>query len=81
MTGQIENTPDGYIVGVYMVDERGHGQWLRLRNFGDREGDAIEFLHYDLPTFDITRIKMFAKTFDITRKYARKRKDCYVKID
>lgn len=81
MISQIENTPDGYIVGVYLRDGNGYGRWYRLRNFGDRQGDAIAFRDYDLPTFDITRIKMFAKTFDITRKYVRKRKDCYVKID
>lgn len=79
MMAQIENTPDGYIVGVFLRDGNGYGQWHRLRNFGDRQGDAIAFREYDLPTFTDQQIKLFIKTFDVGQKYMRKGKGRYVK--
>ena len=80
MMAQIENTPDGYIVGVFLRDGNGYGQWHRLRNFGDRQGDAIEFREWDLPTFTDTQIRLFIKTFNIENKYKRldKNKDAKV---
>lgn len=78
---QIENTPDGYIVGVYLRDGNGYGQWHRLRNFGDRQGDAIEFREYDLPGFTDQQINLFIKTFDVGQKYMRKTKGRYVKTN
>ena len=81
MMAQIENTPDGYIVGVYLRDGNGYGQWHRLRNFGDRQGDAIEFREYDLPTFSNQQIELFVKTFNISQKYMRKTKGRYVKTN
>lgn len=81
MIAQIENTPDGYIVGVYLRDGNGYGQWHRLRNFGDRQGDAIEFREYDLPTFSNQQINLFIKTFDVDQKYIRKAKGRYVKTN
>lgn len=78
---QIENTPDGYIVGVYLRDGNGYGQWHRLRNFGDRQGDAIEFREYDLPGFTDQQINLFIKTFDVDQKYIRKAKGRYVKTN
>lgn len=81
MLTQIENTPDGYIVGVYLRDGNGYGQWHRLRNFGDRQGDAIEFREYDLPGFTDQQINLFIKTFNISQKYMRKTKGRYVKTN
>lgn len=81
MIAQIENTPDGYIVGVYLRDGNGYGQWHRLRNFGDRQGDAIEFREYDLPGFTDQQINLFIKTFNISQKYMRKTKGRYVKTN
>lgn len=81
MMAQIENTPDGYIVGVYLRDGNGYGQWHRLRNFGDRQGDAIEFREYDLPGFTDQQINLFIKTFDVDQKYMRKTKGRYVKTN
>lgn len=81
MMAQIENTPDGYIVGVYLRDGNGYGQWHRLRNFGDRQGDAIEFREYDLPGFTDQQINLFIKTFNISQKYMRKTKGRYVKTN
>lgn len=79
MLTQIENTPDGYIVGVYLRDGTGYGRWYRLRNFGNRQGDAIAFREYDLPTFTDQQIKLFIKTFDINAQYLRIAKNKYIK--
>lgn len=81
MLSQIENTPDGYIVGVFLRDGNGYGRWYRLRNFGDRQGDAIAFRDYDLPGFTDQQIKLFIKTFDVDKKYMRKEKGRYVKTN
>ncbi len=81
MMAQIENTPDGYIVGVFLMDGNGYGQWHRLRNFGFRQGDAIAFREYDLPMFTDQQIKLFIKTFDVGQKYMRKGKGRYVKTN
>ena len=81
MMAQIENTPDGYIVGVYLMDGNGNGHWYRLRNFGDRQGDAIAFREYDLTMFSNQQIELFIKTFDVGKKYMRKEKGRYVKTN
>lgn len=80
MLTQIENTPDGYIVGIFLRDGTGCGRWYRLRNFGDRQGDAIEFREWDLPTFTDAQIRLFIKTFKIENKYKRLDKNKYAKI-
>ena len=80
MLTQIENTPQGYIVGAFLRDDLGHGTWVRLRNFGDRQGDAIEFREWDLPDFSLDEIKVFGKTFKIERRYKRLGRRKYVTI-
>ena len=80
MMAQIENTPDGYIVGVFLRDGNGYGQWHRLRNFGDRQGDAIAFREWDLPTFTDAQIRLFIQTFKIENKYKRLDKNKYAKV-
>ena len=80
MMAQIENTPDGYIVGVYLRDGNGNGHWYRLRNFGDRQGDALSFREWDLPPFTDTQIRLFIKTFKIENKYKRLDKNKYAKV-
>ncbi len=80
MLTQIENTPEGYIVGVFLRDGNGYGQWHRLRNFGDRQGDAIAFRDYDIPTLTDTQIRMFIKTFKAENKYKRIEKNRYAKL-
>ena len=80
MMAQIENTPDGYIVGVYLRDGAGFGSWYRLRNFGDRQGDAIEFREWDLSEFTDAQIRLFIKTFKIENKYKRLDKNKYAKV-
>ena len=80
MLTQIENTPDGYIVGIFLRDGTGCGRWYRLRNFGDRQGDAIEFREWDLPTFTDAQIRLCIKTFKIENKYKRLDKNKYAKV-
>ena len=72
MLTQIENTAHGYIAGVYIYDGAGNGQWMRLRNFGSREGHAIEYCDYDIPKLSDAMIIATAKRFNIERKYKRK---------
>lgn len=80
MLTQIENTPDGYIVGIFLPDGTGCGHWYRLRNFGDRQGDAIEFREWDLPTFTYAQIRLFINTFKIENKYKRLNTNKYAKV-
>ena len=80
MLTQIENTSDGYIVGIFLIDGAGCGSWYRLRNFGDRQGDAIEFREWDLPEFTDAQIGLFIKTFKIENKYKRLDKNKYAKV-
>ena len=79
MLAQIENTPDGYIVGVYLRNESGCGHWHRLRNFGERQGDAIAFRDYDLPQLSDAQINGLIKQFKIETKYKRINKNRYEK--
>ena len=71
MIFQVENTPCGYIVSAYVMDDNGYGQWHRLRNFGDRQGDAIESRSWDCPNLSDTQLRMLIKNFDINVKYKR----------
>ena len=79
MLAQIENTPDGYIVGVYLRNESECGHWHRLRNFGERQGDAIAFRDYDLPQLSDAQINGLIKQFKIETKYKRINKNRYEK--
>lgn len=79
MLTQIENTPNGYIVGAYLRDSGGNGHWHRLRNFGERQGDAICFRDYDLPDLSYSQINMLAKQFSIKDEYVRIGKNRYRK--
>lgn len=80
MLSQIENTPDGYIVSIYVQDGRGYGHWFRLRNFGINQGDAIAFRDYDLPELKMELIMLLAKQFKKETIYQRIGKHRYAKI-
>lgn len=72
MLTQIEDTEHGYIVSVYYdIDRNGNFHWHRLRNFGDRQGDAIMFRDYDVPRLDEHSLRLLIKNFDIKRKVER----------
>lgn len=49
---QISNEPWGYVVEVYWPDWDGIERWLPLRNFGDRQGDALSYRDIDCPDLD-----------------------------
>ncbi len=71
MFRQIENTPDGYIVSAYLRDKDGNGHFHRLLNFGGKEGDAIEFIDYDVDRFTEAELWRMANNFKIDRIYTR----------
>lgn len=77
MIASIENTSYGYVVQVYLRDEQGCGHWYPLRNFGDREGDAKEFLNIDLPELSDTIVRHLAKRYDKSFRYVRVSKNRY----
>lgn len=71
MITQIENTPQGYLVGCYLRDGNGDGHWHRLRNFGPYQGDAIEYRDIDVPELSDIILKATIKAFDISKIYKR----------
>jgi len=79
MITQIENTPDGYVVGIYLRDEYGMGHWHRLRNFGDSEGDAKAFRDIDLPELTDVKITALIRQYDHCTVYRRAGKNRYIK--
>lgn len=62
----IGNTSDGYVVSVLRENS-----WFPLRNFGERQGDAIEFRYYDCPHLNESQIKMLIRNYDKDRKFIR----------
>lgn len=73
------NYNDGYEVAVLMEDERGLRRWLPLRNFGDRQGDAIVFKYNDCPKLSDAQLRMLIKRFDRNVKYERINERRFVK--
>lgn len=72
MNAQVENTEHGYIVSVWCdLKHDGNFRWHKLRNFGDRQGDAFVFRDIDVPQLRDTDLCILIKNFDITRKYIR----------
>ena len=71
MKFEVNNTQDGYIVEAYISDGTGYGQWYPLRNFGNRQGDARDFMLYDCPKLTDLELKCLIRNFDIKTKYAR----------
>lgn len=69
---QVSNTPEGYVVEgfVYMPD--GSRKWKSLRNFGDRQSDALEFCHRDCPKLSELSISSLVKMYNSNVKYIRK---------
>lgn len=73
MNFQVSNTSDGYIVEVYIVTDFNSliGSWRPLRNFGGRQGDAIEFKNIDCQNLSNAFINVLIKNFDKASKYIR----------
>ena len=72
MMFSVDNTPDGYVVKAYIYLSNEDGlRWMPLRNFGDRQGDAIEFRDYDCPKLNDWQLKCLIKQYDKNTKYIR----------
>lgn len=66
MMFQVENLPEGYVVSCY------HDcHWHPLRNFGDRQGDAIEFRDWDCPRLPMQHISILERQYNKDTKYIR----------
>lgn len=68
---QVENIKGCYIVGVYFADGNGGGQWVRLRNFGERQGDAFAYRDYDVPKLTDAELRLTARAFKMENRYKR----------
>lgn len=66
MLFQVENNPEGYVVSCFHDDH-----WHRLRNFGDRQGDAKAFAFWDGPKLSDQQIKVLEKNYDPDKRYIR----------
>ena len=72
MITSIDNTSHGYIVSVFLRDERGYGCWHSLRNFGDREGDAKQFAgEVERYAYPYESLLVLSKRFTKEVKYMR----------
>lgn len=61
----------GYEVGVVMVGEDGYLRTYPLRNFGQRQGDAMMFRQHDCPRLSMLQIKSLINRYDPSTKYNR----------
>lgn len=71
MIKQVESTKDGYVVSVLITESNGHESWKPLRNFGDRQSDAIEFRDHDVDNLPDSHIKTLIQRYDKSVKYHR----------
>lgn len=67
MNFSICNSHDGYIVMAEVEDRI----WKPLRNFGDRQGDAIMFRDYDCPKLNDSQIKILVREYSVDKRYKR----------
>lgn len=69
---QIENTNDGFVVSAFVCDTTStHKRWKPLRNFGDRQGDAILFKKVDCPRLNEFNLKSLIDRYDKATRYIR----------
>ena len=78
MKFQVSNTHDGYIVEVDILANLSWC-WKSLRNFGDRQGDAIDFKNIDCPNLSNAVINMLIKNFNKDTKYIRVNSSKFIK--
>lgn len=76
---QISNESWGYVVEAYFPDKDGMERWQPLRNFGDRQGDAMSFRDYDCPELSDAQIRMLIVRYDWQTCYVRIGKNRYYK--
>lgn len=68
---------NGYVVQAYFrcsLDT--HEKWHSIRNFGDRQSDAIEYLN-DIENVEEYRLNSLAKAYSPDVKYIRMRNGYY----
>ena len=69
---QIENTRDGFVVSAFVCDTPNtNREWKPLRNFGDRQSDAILFKNEDCPRLNEFNLKSLINRYDRATKYIR----------
>lgn len=70
---QVREENGDYIVDAYIIEDHNslRGYWHPLRNFGERQGDAICFKEYDCPKLEDSQLKMLVKSYNNERKYIR----------
>jgi len=62
---------NGYLVMVRMENANGFRWCSPMRNFGDRQSDAMNFRDWDCPKFTETQIKAFVTSYKPNEKYKR----------
>lgn len=74
MQFQIREHNGDYIVEAYIIEDPNSlcGHWHSLRNFGERQGDAICFKEYDCPKLDDMHLRLLIKNYNPERRYIRK---------
>lgn len=68
---QIANEPQGYVVMAYMPTAENVYGWMPLRNFGDRQGDAIDFRDTDAPKLTLGQLRALVKRYNPNVRYQR----------
>jgi len=68
---QVVNTSDGYIVQAFVYMPDGSRIWKPLRNFGDRQSDALIFCHTDCPNLSELSLSNLVKMYNTKLKYKR----------
>lgn len=77
---QICNTPDGYVVNALVSEPpSSYRSWMPLRNFGDRQSDAIIFKNEDCPKLNEFLLKMLIRGYNKEIKYKRINSGKFVK--
>ena len=80
MMFQISNTDKGYVVEAFWPDKDGNRHWEPLRNFGDRQGDAIEYRDIDCPELDDKTIRIIIERYDPDVRYMRVKKHRFYRL-
>ena len=77
--GRTENNGDYIVSAYFQMPSDGCCQWHHLRNFGSRQGDAIEFMEYDCPKLPYEHIVQLAKRYDASVRWKRVSGDRFVR--
>ena len=73
MQFQVAERNGDYIVEAYVIEDHNslRGYWHPLRNFGERQGDAIAFRDYDCPKLSDAELRLLIKAYSPEKKYER----------